>query len=179
MCLWSVIDNVHVSRCNSVMKKYGCVGAIVLFMAVISGLAGLWLYYRSRHPVPEAVLSMPERVTIRDKFAIKLHITNNQNQTILLESVDISKSLLDGFHILKTEPICEPVSLHVLGQRSWPFGVAMAPGSAVILHFQAIATNIPGEYSGFIDVCNKYQDAVRLKAALTVWTNSEDSVKPE
>lgn len=88
--------------------------------------------------------------------------TNPHKRPVILDSIDVSESFLAGFQVVSVDP--QPtgtVHIPVFDQRSWSFGISVAPGDTLSATFRLEPVE-PGHFSGDIDVCNPNQDFTTL-----------------
>lgn len=147
------------------MKKIaiGCAG-IALVAAVGIVCVAVWL--ARELPVLDASLSAPSTVQVDSTLTLVVTATNNHTQAIVLDSIDIQDSFLDGFQVIEVNP--EPAdTTHIFGMRSWDFGSAVPPGDSQVIHFTMKAIQ-EGHFSGDVDVCNPNQDFTTVIADVVV-----------
>ena len=157
---------------NARRKKivvFGCLGAsvFVILCALCAGCS-IWYLFILDLPNLDADLTLPPQIEIDETFDLIVTMNNPHNHNIILDSIDIDHSLLEGLQVLEIEPV--PVGTDdysFLNLRSWQFGKPVAPGEQVVVTFKMRAI-YPGHYSGNVEICNPSQDCKTLFADVVV-----------
>ena len=147
----------------------GCLGVALIAVLAISAV-GIWLFREL--PVLDASLSAPSVVQLDSTFTVVVTTTNNHNEAIVLDSIDIQDSFLEGFQVIEVQP--EPAdTTHIFNFRSWDFGSAVSPGESQEIRFTMKAVQ-EGHFSGDVDVCNPNQDFTTMIADVVVRQEPSD-----
>ena len=147
------------------MKKIaiGCAGLALVAVLMIVCVV-VWL--STELPVLDASLSAPSTAQLDSTLTLVVTATNNHTKAIVLDSIDIQDSFLDGFQVIDVNP--EPAdTTHIFGMRSWDFGSAVPPGDSQVIRFTMKAIQ-EGHFSGDVDVCNPNQDYTTVIADVVV-----------
>ena len=119
-------------------------------------LCGGVFWFLREEPILDSTLSMPAVVSIDSEFEMVVTATNREQVPIVLDSIDIYDSFLDGVQVVNIDP--EPSdTMHLFFMRSWEFGNELAPGESLEVRFTFLAVK-EGHFSGDVDVCNPNQD---------------------
>ena len=113
-------------------------------------------------------ISAPSKVKLGDEFVLKLTVTNPNESSVTLDSIDVFDSFLEGFEIVSISP--SPQSdkdYESLGFHSWDFGRSFLPDATLEVAYTLRATK-SGHFSGNIDICNPAQKFKRIVADVVV-----------
>ena len=154
------------------MKKFamiGCGGIAILMMVFVAAIS-VWLFREL--PVLSASISAPSMVQLDSELTLVVTATNPHQKAIVLDSIDIADSFLEGFQIVDVEP--KPTSTgQIIGMRTWAFGFPVEPGASREISFKMKAVQ-EGHFSGDVDVCNPTQDFTTVIADVVVRPASGD-----
>lgn len=140
--------------------KIGLIIAIVITSAS-------WYFIREK-PILDSTLSVPSETGLENTITLTITSTNNHSDPILLDSIDISDSLIDGFQVLSVDP--QPIDtmhLPLFNMRSWEFSKSVPPGESIVVNFELKSVR-KGRFTGDVDVCNDNQDFQTLYADIIV-----------
>lgn len=137
--------------------------ALVLVLIVVccvctacGGLAvvGGWLYTMATEPF-EAVVSAsaPSLVEKGESFVIEVTVENPTDEALLLDSIDIAESYLDGIHVERSEPpFGESYHLPIFDQQVHVFQKIIPAREELVVKLFAVALKT-GDFAGVLDVC--------------------------
>ena len=146
----------------------GCLAAVVL-MAVFLTAVGLWLLREL--PVLTPSISAPSVVQLDSELKLVVTASNSHTESIVLDSIDIDDSFLEGFQVVEIAPVPKD-TMHIFGMRSWEFGITVSPGESQEVEFTMKAVQ-EGHFSGDVDVCNPNQDFTTVIADVVVREDSD------
>ena len=153
----------------------GCGVAAALVAAMLG--AGIWFIFFRDLPALDATLAAPTTVIAGETLALTVTASNPHPQTVILDSVDIDDSLLEGFQVVGVTPRARDTS-HIFHMRTWSFGKAVPPGMVQTIRFDLRAIEA-GHFSGDIDVCNPNQDFVTLLGDIVVEAAGPEADPPD
>lgn len=146
----------------------------ITVLSVLSVVWALYLYDENRElPVLDASLSLPPQATLDSTVIMVVTTTNTHTKPLILNSIDVGDSFLDGFQVVKIEP-SPSATEHLYYFRRWDFGQTVDPGATLQVRFELKAV-LEGHFSGDIDVCNPNLDYKTLLADVVV--RKEFSIK--
>jgi hypothetical protein len=130
--------------------------AIIFCCAAIVVGGIYWLGSLSTDDKAQINVSALSSVEQGQEYAITIEIRNISGQEITLDSVDISKNLLNGFIIETVEPsYIETYEYGGLGgeiYQTYSFQAIILPGDSLTITLEGDAV-LSGDFSGEIDVC--------------------------
>lgn len=103
-----------------------------------------------------AVIDMPKEITKGSEFKIKVKLKNTQNETRMLDTVDVSDTFLKNITIKSSDPAFASTE-HVEDLVSFIFNYKMNPGEEKIFEFDAVAENA-GTCKGDFDFWTEKED---------------------
>ena len=137
------------------MKKLMvAIGLLGFVMIVLLGAAVVYLLHEE--PTLDVRLSAPDEVTVGEAFDLTLITRNLHQEAIVLDSVDIEETFLEGFEVVSVDPTPTEEQT-IFWYRSWSFGHSVQPGETMEVTFRLNPLK-PGHYVGDVDVCNANQD---------------------
>lgn len=153
--------------------------AVVLIMLIVPcmciGIVGGYGFLTTVNSEPEDItidLYFPSgngRVGESDPF--EFHIVNTSDQAQILDSIDISSVILEGINIRGSDPAYNRLETF-FDWDSFYFERVIAPGEALVVKFDAVATN-GGDFSGWIDVCiNSASNCLRFEGEISIASSS-------
>lgn len=152
----------------------GWLGVSVSLLSVLSVLWAFYLYTENRElPVLDASLSLPTQATLDSTVIMVITTTNTHTKPLILGSIDVGDSFLEGFQVVKIQP-SPSATEHLYYFRRWDFGQTVDPGATLQVRFELKAV-LEGHFSGDIDVCNPNLDYKTLLADVVV--RKEFSIK--
>lgn len=111
-------------------------------------------------------MTLPDHAGVGDEVIMTVTITNSHPEAIVLDSIDVDDSFLEGFRVVNIVP--EPKdTMHVFGRRSWDFTRKVAVADSWDIQFNLKAVSA-GHWSGDVDLCNPNQDCTTLIADMGV-----------
>lgn len=123
-----------------------------LSVAVVLALGGSVFAFMSADQVEsEIAVEAPARVERGSEFVISVRIHNTSGEEMLLDSVDVAQTYLEGVTIAQTEPPYRD-SIQIFGYTSYDFRRPIPVGGNLELELQALALQA-GDYRGEIDIC--------------------------
>ena len=142
-------------------------GVMFLLGCLLIGGCTAWFLLQDS-PVPGGSISAPVEVAVGDEFEMTVTVTNPNDATVTLDSIDIYYSFLDGFQVVSVSPSPgDTTDFEMLDFRSWDFGNTIAPGDELDIVYKLRAIQ-PGHYSGDVDICNPAQDFTTVLADIVV-----------
>jgi len=114
----------------------------------------------------DATLSMPETAQLGVPITMTVTTTNPHEKAVMLDSIDIGDSFLEGFRVSSVQP-AHNSTVHIFGMRSWDFSTAVQPGQSLEVVFE-LTPVMAGHFAGDVDVCNPSQDYHTLVADVVV-----------
>jgi hypothetical protein len=142
----------------------GCLVSLAIFALLCA--AGTWYAFFRVHPTLESHIDFPAQVVAGNPFDLRVYAVNPHPEAVVLDSIDISDSFLDGVQIVSIDPRSID-TLHFYDMRSWEFGLTVDAGTTLTVTFRCKALR-PGHYTGGIDVCNPNQNYTSSYADLIV-----------
>lgn len=149
----------------------GCVLLVVFIACCSTAIVGglIWLGSLSTDGKAQINVTAPTSVEQGQAYAITVEIVNITEQSIMLDSVDISSELLRGFIIQNVEPFYIETYEYGLGEeryQTYAFQTTIPAGGRLTVKFEGEAVAL-GDFSGEIDVCidssfNCKTDIVRM-----------------
>lgn len=120
----------------------------------VLGTVGVLAYF-GREPENVTVeYDMPPVVTKGENFDLVLTVTNNGNETITVNDVDLDEafggSILDGSIVMDTEPTMER-DYSLEGIKTFAYNRPIEPGQSATIIFHLQATTL-GEFGGSMSV---------------------------
>jgi hypothetical protein len=136
----------------------GCASVFAIILccaaAVVGGL--YWLGSLSTDDKAQINVTALSSVEQGQEYAITVEIRNISGREITLDSVDISRNLLNGFIIQTVEPsYLETYEYGGLGgeiYQTYLFQAVIPPGESLTVIFKGEAI-LSGDFNGEIDVC--------------------------
>ena len=135
----------------------GCAVLSVMFIApclLIAAVSG-YGFFTGGSPPPEGVqieVYLPESVRSGGgRSELEIHINNQSPDIQVLDSIDLSNSVLDGLDVQSSVP-SYTASDEYLDFQSYSFGRQIAPQERLVVVFNAVG-KASGEYPGWIRVC--------------------------
>jgi hypothetical protein len=123
---------------------------------VLIGLCVVFFVFLRDLPTLQCSVSVPAQVSVGDTVSMVVAATNAHSGAIVLDSIDVDESFLEGFRVERVQP--NPTeTMSVFGMRTWSFGKEVGIGETVEVHFTLKAV-VAGHFSGDIDVCNPNQN---------------------
>lgn len=123
-----------------------------LSVAVVLALGGSVFAFMSADQVEsEIAVEAPARVERGSEFVISVRIQNTSEEEMLLDSIDVSETYLEGVSIARTDPPYRD-SIHILGYTSYDFRRPISVGGRLEIELQALALQA-GDYRGEMDIC--------------------------
>ena len=141
----------------------GC-GVVAILGVLVIGMAGAWLLREL--PVLNASITSEPIVQLDEEFTLTVNAANAEEAPIVLDSIDIDDTFLDGFQVVDVQPAPSDTS-HFMGMRSWYFERSVAPGDTLQVQFTLRAVQ-EGHFSGDVGVCNPNQDVSTVVADVMV-----------
>ncbi len=140
----------------------GCAVAAGAFIVIL--VVAIWFLLFRTLPTLDASLSLPSEVEAGETVTMVVSASNPHNEAVVLDSIDVSNSFLNGFQVEFIEP--EPtdtMEIPIVDQRSWTFDVEVQPGGSTSVIFE-LRSVMEGHFVGDVDVCNPNQDYQTLIA---------------
>ena len=152
---------------SKLYRKVVIIGWLSVMVAICVVGTAIDLYYKNRElPVLDASLSMPSQAELDSTVIMVVTATNTHTKPLILASIDVGDSFLEGFQVVKIEP--SPLATkQIFDFRRWDFGQTVDPGGTLQVRFELKAV-LEGHYSGDIDVCNPNLDFKTLLADVVV-----------
>lgn len=115
----------------------------------------------------EVEVEAPAQVRVGETFTLKVKATNPADQSVTLNSIDIYKTLLDGFEIVRVLPRTTEVS-SIFEFRSHYFnGLHLEAGESTTVTFELKAVK-PGTWQGDIDCCTPMENFTSVTEQILV-----------
>jgi len=147
------------------------VGCSIFGIILLSAVGvGLWFFLFRVQPLADATLSIPSSAEIDHPIEMVVTTSNPHAEPVIVDSIDISDSFLEGFQVRTVEPAeNETMDVPFVDQRAWIFSHTLAPGASKAFTF-TLNPVLVGHYSGDVDVCNPNQDFNTLLADVVIRT---------
>jgi len=142
------------------------ISAVVTSICWAIGLVVVYLYLYGSAPPFQVQVDAPSRVLLGEVTEVTIQVTNPTEKKMVIDSVDIYSSLLDGFEVLEINP--SPASdSQIFNFRSLSFSRPVEPGEtlAIVVPLKAKET---GYWAGDIDVCTPAQRFTTVSAGIVV-----------
>lgn len=146
----------------------GCLIAGAVSLLLVAILVGVFAFWMVEKPLLTSTLTVPSEVSMSEKALMVVTSTNNHEEPVTLNSIDIDNQFLAGFQVISVVP-GETNNMHVpiLDQRSYEFDQVVQPGETVTVTFELRPVQ-EGRFIGDVDVCNPSQDFQTLLADVLV-----------
>lgn len=134
----------------------GCLA--VAAIATLCAGGAIWYFLIHEKPQLSSELDVAPEMTLNEPVDLVITTWNPHSTRVELDSIDIDLSLLDAFQVLEIDPTpSQTFEIPLLNQRSWSFGLPVAPEEGVTVTFRLNPIEV-GHFSGNVDVCNPHQD---------------------
>jgi len=141
------------------------ISAAVTSIVWIAGLVLISLYFFG--PLPFQVrIDAPARVSVDDSFEIVINATNPTPKEMILDSIDIYSSLLEGFDVVSVSPPPSSES-KILNFQSFSFSRSVRPNETVKV-VVLLKAKKDGYFSGEIDICTPAQKFTTVSTGIVV-----------
>ena len=98
-------------------------------------------------------IDVPTRVAAGESFEITAHITNTDDETRILDSIDIGDEYLEGIAIISSDPMySQTFHIPIDNTMSHTLLTPIEAGETLSVTFTAEALTT-GDYAGAFDVC--------------------------
>jgi len=141
---------------------------VTFFTTSALWIAGLFLLYSHFIQSADFAVSIaaPDEVARGEVFTLSVEVSNPSDQPIVLGSIDIYDSLLDGFEILAINP--QPTDTDPgFGFHTAYFSKALRPGEIFKVTYDLKGIK-PGLWIGDIDSCTPQEQFVTNSTAIMV-----------
>ena len=127
---------------------------LILPLIVVGAITGMSLINLvNQEPIDMSVdILAPQIVGAGDEFTIEVIVESREQETQILDSIDVGSTFSAGFEIQEVIPPYESTSTMIAEFQSFFFRQEIAPGETLTVRFNAVATQA-GEYAGEIGVC--------------------------
>ena len=127
---------------------------LILPLIVVGAITGMSLINLvNQEPIDMSVdILAPQIVGAGDEFTIEVIVESREQETQILDSIDVGSTFSAGFEIQEVIPPYESTSKMFDEFQSFFFGQEIAPGGTLTVRFNAVATRA-GEHTGEIAVC--------------------------
>ena len=126
----------------------------------------LLYFYFTGSPPFQVTIDAPSKVAVNDTFDVVINVTNPSDKKMILDSIDIYSSLLDGFDIVSVSP--DPGSqMKILNFQSLSFSHSVRPNETVKVVVSLNAKE-EGYFAGDIDVCTPAQNFTTVSTGIVV-----------
>ncbi len=121
-------------------------------------VAAAWAMISQTGPVLAVSVLGPAELAVGESATLEVVVANPHDAEVVLDSIDIDRSLLNGLSVERTDPpALFDQSLGPLDQHSWQFDVVVAPGTQTTVRF-SVRAEAPGSWFGRVEGCNPQQD---------------------
>jgi len=136
----------------------------LLFVAVGSVIA--FTFFMNEGAVLQPNLEYPTTIESGSTLELVVHLVNEEDEQIVLDSIDVDDSLLAGFKVIDTVPMYgEQSDLYEMETFDFGFSVEAGATTAVVFRLEALE---PGRYSGELEIRNANQDFIAEVAVIDV-----------
>ena len=147
-------------------KALGLLLVAIVVLAVCGVVA--WSLLLQPAPAPNVGADLPPEKTVGETFEMTVVVSNPHAEPIAVHRVDIDRTLVRGFNVLKVVPApTDDRLLPIEKCRSWRFDREVAPGNELTITF-AMQPIEAGRFAGKVEVLNKALDGTSADAAITI-----------
>lgn len=136
----------------------GCAAILaVILCCILAGAGGIyWLGTLSTEDKAQIEVTVPIEAASGDVFTFTVAVKNISDEQIIVDSVDIQTTFLDGFIIESVNPTFADTyqfdSLDGTVYQTYEFKQSIEPGQTITFTFKGQAIS-SGDFSGEIDTC--------------------------
>ena len=141
--------------------------SIVSTSLVWVGVGSLWYNLNiSRPPAFAVTVTHPEPIEVGETFKLSIEVANPTTDAISLGSIDVYRSILDGFEVLDVKP--KPTTRGTdQDYTSFYFRESIEPSESFTFEL-TLRANAPGIWGGDIDCCTPFENFVTRFTELSV-----------
>lgn len=142
------------------------ISAAVTSLIWAAGIAIAYFYFFGAPPPFQVKVDAPPSASVDDSFEIAIHATNPSADEMVLDSIDIYSSLLEGFDLISVTPT--PSSQKkIINFQSFSFSQSVASNDTLTV-IVSLKAKKEGYFAGDIDVCTPAQKFTTVSTGISV-----------